>query len=127
MGTRAAAARIAAARWLRVGDGGDGDGQRELPGSSSGGGGEAESAGVATATAIGPPLRDALEVTEKASGNLTAGAGATARRARGARGRAEPGTSPRGGSTRSGARRRTGNTVAEARARGDEREEASFA
>jgi len=48
-------ARRAAARWLRVGDGG-GDG-----------GGEAESAGVATATAI-DLLRDALEVTEKALG-----------------------------------------------------------
>ena len=63
---RARGAR-AAARWLRVGDGGGGDGQRELPGSSSGGGGEAESAGVATATAI-DLLRDALEVTEKALG-----------------------------------------------------------
>ena len=118
-------ARIAAARWLRVGDGGDGDGQRELPGSSSGGGGEAESAGVATATAI-DLLRDALEVTEKALGKNHAMAIETMCELAAAHKRAGDFPRARRLDEERRARRRTGNTVAEARARGDEREESSF-
>ena len=118
-------ARIAAARWLRVGDGGDGDGQRELPGSSSGGGGEAESAGVATATAI-DLLRDALEVTEKALGKNHAIAIETMCELAAAHKRAGDFPRARRLDEERRARRRAGNTVAEARARGDEREESSF-
>ena len=68
----ARSARTAAARWLRVGGGGDGSGERKRDGTRFSPRRESEpilreSAGVATATAI-DLLRDALEVIEKALG-----------------------------------------------------------